>query len=274
MPLTLFFRVMLPVFLFFAALVGGLWLLSTGSPHRDQGRPLLSTEGQVSRASPVPSPVPIGDSIGSRTESKQAILYLGARETPTKLVPYPFTVEGNQGVKDLVDRVITALQGPFSDPKVLPTVPKGTRLLSMFQVRKRLIVNLSREFSQLHVGGTQSTILTLCSLANTLIDLGLGDEVQLLIQGREESAYLDHLDLSRPLTFRASVLMGRGTQSEFLDGARTEQSPRPSRSPRPAPSAAPGRPRKTAPVKPAPSRTAPPRPTKPPQPDPDAEEQD
>jgi len=222
-PLSFFFVVVVPVFVFFSALVAGFFLTGYQDNSGDRRKQLfLSTQASVSS--------PEGATGSSSTvETRQTVLYVGSRDNSNRLVPYPFTIDVGQSTKELVDRVVQALQGPFDDSKILATVPKGTRLLSVFLTRKRLVVNLSREFGQLHIGGTQGSRLTLYSLVNSLIDLGLGDEVQILIQGREETGFLDHLDLSQPLGFQSRVLAGRGSAEEVVEpGASPTAVPSPS----------------------------------------------
>jgi hypothetical protein len=217
--LNFFNRVFLPTCFVFTAVLAGIALFGRTSGSQGQRNPLLSTQAPQPVATPNARESAAST---SRSESRQVVLYVGTPEDPTKLMPCPVTLDAATGVKELVDRVIFALQGPFDNPKALPTVPKGTRLLSVFTTGKRLIVNVSRELAQSHVGGTQATRLTLYSIANTLLDLGLAEEIKLLIQGREDPGLLDHLDLSSPITFEASMIVGRRSSHEVMEGHAPE----------------------------------------------------
>lgn len=244
-------RVLMPGLFFFLALLAGVGMYSFSGLAPAAPNPLLATQGSVSRPVPV-GPAPAqpdegGRSPGStwvrspasggplaapadagvtgmagRAETRQITLYLASKADPSKLVAHAVTMDTAPGTRDLVDRVVLALQGPFEDAGVLPTVPRGTRLLSVFVMRKLLIVNLSRDVAMAHGGGTLGARMTIYSLVNSLIDLGLAEEVKILVQGREEIAFTDHLDLTRPLTFEASVIQNRQL---VQDPAPAEASP-------------------------------------------------
>lgn len=219
----MFVRVLLPGLFFFLALLAGIGMYAFSGITAPEVNPLLATQGQAPRPIPVtpvaseaparapsaaaPAPEPAGNNLAGRAESRQVTLYVVARRDATKLVPYTLNIDTAPGTRDLVDRVVNALQGPFDDPDMLPAVPKGTKLLSVFVMRKQMIVNLSRDIAIAHGGGTQNARLTIYSLVNSLIDLGLAEEVKILIQGREEMAFMDHVDLSRSLPFEQGMVL-------------------------------------------------------------------
>lgn len=226
----MFVRVVLPGMFFALALLAGvgMWAFAGGA-ERGETNPLLATQGGAPQAIPVagnaaqdPATVPAAGAapvasfdsglgnLAGRAESRQVTLYLISKADPTKLVPHAVTIDSAPGTRDLVDRVVQALQGPFEDAApVLPTVPKGTKLLSVFVMRKQMIVNLSRDLAMTHPGGTQNARLTIYSLVDTLVDLGLAEEVKLLVQGREETAFTDHIDMTRSLPFEGSVILNK-----------------------------------------------------------------
>lgn len=221
-------RVLLPGMFFFLALMAGIGMYAFSGSSQEVN-PLRASQGSPRPVSagggstgPAPAPVTALDpaihgapaesgvsGLTGRAESRQGTLYVISKVDPTKLVAFQTTLDSAPGARDLVDRVIQTLQGPFEDPNVLPTIPKGTKLLSVFVMRKQLIVNLSRELAMAHPGGTQNARLTIYSIVNSLVDLGLGEEVKILIQGREEMAFMDHMDLSRSLPFEASVISNK-----------------------------------------------------------------
>jgi spore germination protein GerM len=218
-------RVVIPALFFVLALVAGVGMWYLSGMGQSTTNPLLATQGSVPRPVPVggaPEPItptgpttPAAEStdgalvVSSRSESRQVVLYVLTRGDLTKLVPHTLAMDSGSGTRDLVDRVVNALQGPFEDPNLIPTLPKGTKLLSVFTARKQLLVNLSRDVQVLHPGGTMAARMTIYSLVNTLIDLGIAEEVRIMIQGREEPAFMDHLDLTRPLVFDSSITQGK-----------------------------------------------------------------
>ena len=215
-------RVLIPGLFFLLALIAGVSMYAFSNLNADAPNPLLATTGNAPRPVPVAGasvtplapdvpdagPTTNGTSLG-RSESRQITLYVSRKNDLTKLVAHPITLDSLPGMRDIVDRVITALAGPFDDPELVPTVPKGTKLLSVFVMRKQMLVNLSREVEMGHSGGTLASRLTVYSLVNTLVDLGLAEEVKILVQGREEPAFMDHLDLTRSLAFDSSVLQSK-----------------------------------------------------------------
>jgi hypothetical protein len=229
----------LPGLFFMLALVAGVGMYAFSSITAPDVNPLLATQGQVPRPVPVasasqpslqvaaqipatpasaPAPEPAGNNLAGRAESRQVTLYVVSKQDTTKLVPYTLSIDTAPGTRDLVDRVVNALQGPFEDPNMLPAVPKGTKLLSVFLMRKQMIVNLSRDIAIAHGGGTQVARLTIYSLVNSLIDLGLAEEVKILIQGREEMAFMDHMDLTRSLPFEQSIVLKPGDAAAQVIG--------------------------------------------------------
>lgn len=213
-------RIVLPGVFFLLALVAGVGMWYVSGVGETGRNPLLATQGTVPvpapgatvAAAPTAPPAEPRDGalvVGARAENRQVVLYLMKRTDMSRLVPVTITMDTAPGTRDLVDRVVNALQGPFEDASLVPTVPKGTKLLSVFQARKQLLVNLSRDVAINHPGGMLASRMTVYSLVNTLVDLGLGDEIRIMIQGREESAFMDHLDLTRPLVFDPSIVQGK-----------------------------------------------------------------
>ncbi|ACX52586.1 Lipoprotein LpqB, GerMN domain protein [Ammonifex degensii KC4] len=99
-----------------------------------------------------------------------------------------------------LERVVVEelLKGP-TNSKLCPTIPKGTRLLSLEVKDGIAYVNFSREFKLNHPGGSAAEIMTLYSVVNSLARLGTVDKVQFLLEGQKKESILGHLDTSLPL---------------------------------------------------------------------------
>ena len=89
-------------------------------------------------------------------------------------------------------------------PPELPltsAVPEGTTLLGLYiSDRGDAFVDLSREVSTEHQGGSLDELLTIYAIVNTLtVNLPTVQAVQILIEGREVDTLAGHVDLRRPL---------------------------------------------------------------------------
>lgn len=78
-----------------------------------------------------------------------------------------------------------------------PTIPEGTRILSVETEDGICRLNLSEEFINNAVGGSAGELATIYSIVNTLTELPGVEKVQFLIEGKVREAYI-HLELSEP----------------------------------------------------------------------------
>jgi len=87
-----------------------------------------------------------------------------------------------------------------SEPLVSP-IPAGTKLRALFVTdRGDAYVDLSRELSASHPGGTTTELLTVYAIVNALTtNLPAVTRVQLLVDGKEVETLAGHVDLRRPL---------------------------------------------------------------------------
>ncbi len=80
------------------------------------------------------------------------------------------------------------------------TVPEATRVLRVDIKHPLVSIDLSKEVSEDHPGGSTGEILTIYSIVNTVaLNFPEIEEVQLLIQGRKEETLKGHIDISQPL---------------------------------------------------------------------------
>jgi spore germination protein GerM len=108
---------------------------------------------------------------------------------------------------DQAREIIAAQLAPVAPPLV-SAVPPGTTLRTLFVTeRGDAYVDLSREATAAHPGGTLSELLTVYTIVNALtINLPAVRAVQILIDGREAQTLAGHVDLRQPLTTNQSLV--------------------------------------------------------------------
>jgi hypothetical protein len=94
-------------------------------------------------------------------------------------------------------------------PPLVSAVPEGTKLRAIHLGGSGdAYVDLSREASSSHPGGTFDEILTVYSIVNAVTEnLPAIRSVQILVDGREVDTLAGHVDLRRPLTRGASWIL-------------------------------------------------------------------
>ncbi len=100
---------------------------------------------------------------------------------------------------DTIEKVIMneLLKGPTVSGNI-GTIPAETKVLSIETKDKVCFVNLSKEFSDKHPGGTSAEKLTVYSIVNSLTELGTIDRVQFLIEGEKREEYV-HMVFNEPI---------------------------------------------------------------------------
>ena len=108
-----------------------------------------------------------------------------------------------------MEAIIAALlEGP-DDPKLVSTIPAGSRSLHIFVTDDgTAYLDFSSELSRLHPGGVTAERLTLCAIVNSLVlNLEQVERVQLLFEGKPVSTLSGHLDIRQAKT--ANLLIVR-----------------------------------------------------------------
>lgn len=155
----------------------------------------------VAIAGPVPFGVQaeerpiIGDQ--NRPISSQAVvhLYFGNQDN-RQLKAEKRTLPSTEDLTEFGRSILTALiQGPQSD--LTPTLPKGTELKAFFIAEDRTAyADFNTALSQNHPGGTQSELLTVYSIVNSLqLNINQIEAVKILIAGREPETLAGHVCL-------------------------------------------------------------------------------
>jgi hypothetical protein len=94
-------------------------------------------------------------------------------------------------------------------PPLVSAIPEGTKLRAVHLGEAgQAFVDLSREASAAHPGGTFDEILTVYSIVNAVTEnLPAVRSVQILVDGREVDTLAGHVDLRRPLLRGASWIV-------------------------------------------------------------------
>ncbi len=84
------------------------------------------------------------------------------------------------------------IKGPEKDG-LYPTIPEGTKILSVETKEGTCFVNLSQEFKTKHPGGSAGETMTIYSIVNTLTELDTIDKVQFLIEGQKQEVFIHYI---------------------------------------------------------------------------------
>lgn len=120
-----------------------------------------------------------------------------------KLIKEKREIEATETVaKAVLEELI---KGPKENKEAQPTIPTGTKLLSVAIVNKVAKVNFSSEFADNHSGGSAAELMTIYSVVNSLTEFPTIEAVEFLIQNQKLTA-LGGFDLSEPVKRRNDLL--------------------------------------------------------------------
>jgi hypothetical protein len=105
------------------------------------------------------------------------------------------------GTVEQAKRIVEAQVAP-PGPGLVSPIPPGTTLRALYvSDRGEAYVDLSREISAAHPGGSSNEVLTVYAIVDALtVNLPAISSVQVLVDGREVDTLAGHVDLRRPLT--------------------------------------------------------------------------
>ena len=101
--------------------------------------------------------------------------------------------------------VITELMKGPNDKSHHPTIPDGTKLLSVETKDGICFVNFSQEFISKHSGGSSGEYMTVYSIVNSLTELEHIQKVQFLIEGNKLEVF-KHMVFNEPFERDASII--------------------------------------------------------------------
>ncbi len=143
-------------------------------------------------AAPAAAPAPTGRKIKAR------LFYVA--EDGQHLTSVEREVAYGEGTAAQAREIVAAQVAPVADPLV-SAIPAGTGVRALFITdRGDAYVDLSREASSAHLGGTTTELLTVYSIVDALtVNLPAVRAVQILVDGKEQDTLAGHIDLRRPL---------------------------------------------------------------------------
>lgn len=162
--------------------------------------PNSAGEEQGARRNPA-DPGKTGDEKITGEETTTVVLYFAGTEG--YLVPEQREVPKVAGIARKTMEELC--KGPESEG-LLPTMPRGTRLLDI-NIRDGLCtVDFSKELVENHPGGSSGELVTVYSIVNTLTQFPSVEKVVILVEGQRVQTLAGHLDLSIPLERNPGML--------------------------------------------------------------------
>ena len=164
------------------------WLMFVSTP-----RWFSRQQKQVAAAAAPAPPAPPGRKIKAR------LFYVS--DDGTRLTGVEREIAYGEGPLEQAREIISAQIAPVTEPLV-SAVPPGTALRALFMTEGGdAYVDLSREVTAAHTGGTLDEILTIYTIVNALTaNLPAITSVQVLVEGKEVDTLSGHVDLRRPLS--------------------------------------------------------------------------
>ncbi len=152
---------------------------------------LASARSRSAAAAVIP-PAPSGRKIKAR------LYYVS--EDGTRLTGVDREVSYADGAAAQAQQIVAAQLAPVAAPMV-SAIPPGTTLRALYLGDKgEAFVDLSKDASAAHTGGSQDELLTIYAIVNALTaNLPAVTSVQILIDGKEVDTLAGHIDLRKPL---------------------------------------------------------------------------
>lgn len=154
------------------------------------------------------TPAPAGE-----TPHIAATLFYAAPEGDA-LIPVRREVPLAEGLEAQGRQIVAGQLAPPPPPHI-SAIPMGTTLRAFYVTeRGDAFVDLSREVSTAHPGGTLNELLTVQAIVNAVLaNLPAVQRVQIMVDGREVDTIAGHVDVRRPLTRDSSLVREPGTEA-------------------------------------------------------------
>jgi len=165
----------------------------------------------VATAAPAPA---------TETPHIAATLFYAAPEGAA-LIPVQREVPLAEGLEAQGRQIVASQLAPPPEPHLSP-IPMGTTLRAFYVTQQGdAFVDLSREVTTAHPGGTLNELLTVQAIVNAVLaNLPAVQRVQIMVDGREVDTIAGHVDVRRPLTRDSSLV--RSGESETTAAAEAE----------------------------------------------------
>jgi len=125
----------------------------------------------------------------------------------TKLTGVDREVPYGEGPAAQAQQIVSAQLAPVAPPYV-SAIPPATSLRALYLDPKGVaFVDLSKEASTAHTGGSQDELLTVYSIVNALTaNLPAIAGVQVLVDGKQVDTLAGHIDLRKPLQKNLAII--------------------------------------------------------------------
>jgi spore germination protein GerM len=149
------------------------------------------------KATPPPQPEPVAVTTEPQP-TREMILYFASADGQT-LVAENRDIEECQTDEDCLRKTVEALiAGPQSD--LVPILPDRVVLRGVTSSDSLVSIDFSQELVAAHPGGTQSELLTIYGLADTLaVNFPHLRQVRILVDGARVPTLKGHVDLRQPV---------------------------------------------------------------------------
>ncbi|MEW6367977.1 MAG: GerMN domain-containing protein [Acidobacteriota bacterium] len=136
------------------------------------------------------------------TENRKKVTLFFPSASGFALVPVEREIYAtNSAANQMKQIVVELIKGPDEARGVaLAALPEATRLREIFMRDAVVYVDLTKELSQNLEGGSETELLTIYSLVDSLVyNFADVKRVKILIEGAEVETLAGHVDLQRPL---------------------------------------------------------------------------
>lgn len=125
----------------------------------------------------------------------------------TRLTGVDREVSYADGAAAQAQQIVSAQLAPVATPLV-SAIPPGTTLRALYlDAKGAAFVDLSKEASSAHTGGTQDELLTIYAIVNAVTaNLPAITSVQVLVDGKEVETLAGHIDLRKPLQKNLEII--------------------------------------------------------------------
>jgi len=143
---------------------------------------------------------------GAETPHIAATLFYASAEGDS-LVAVRREVPLAEGVEAQARQILVS-QLEAAPAPYISTIPKGTTLRSFFvTTRGDAFVDLSRDVTTAHPGGSMTELLTVHAIVNAVTaNLPAIQRVQIMVDGKEVDTLAGHVDVRRPLSRDTSLV--------------------------------------------------------------------
>ena len=134
----------------------------------------------------------------SSQPSREVVLYFASSDGQTLVAETRAINECQLDEDCLRDTILALISGPESD--LAPILPAQVVLRGVTVVDSLVNVDFSQELIAAHPGGTQSELLTIYGLADTLtVNFPHLRQMQVLVEGAQVPTLKGHVDLRQPI---------------------------------------------------------------------------